>query len=139
MNEQILDPNAYGYEQSTMIPVPAEVFQGMRNALDYLLKKESDERYPDLYKYVDKVSGAEVKRVTEKNKDNVIKIVDVERTLAQREPVVNRTIEGIETLRLKLKLEGVHMDMIKTGIAKTQEQFDALSKQAESPKMEVVE
>lgn len=140
MNEQNFNPDMYGYEKTAMIPVPAEVFQGLRTALNYLLKKESEERYPDLYKYVDKVTGAEVKRVTEKNKDSVVKVVDVERTLTPREPVISRTVEGIETLRLKLKLEEVHMSMIENGIAKTQEQFEAENKTAdESKEMKVVE
>lgn len=139
MNEQNLNPSMYGYELNTTIPVPAEVFQGMRNALDYLLGKESDERFPDLYKYVNKDTGAEVKKVTEKNKDSVIKVVDIERTLSPRESVVHRTPQGVETLRLKVKLEEVHMKMIELGVAKTQEQFDALSKEAENTEMKVVE
>jgi hypothetical protein len=127
MDENQIDPNSYGYEQTDVVSVPAELFQRVRTVLDFFLSKETQELYADNYKFVDKTTGKEV----EKPNENTTKIVDIQKTLSPKDARVYRSREGIEILRLKLMTEEVHLEMIKSGIAKHLSHFEP--KKAEAP------
>lgn len=117
MEQNEKNPNEYGYVGNETVEMEAGKFMGMKGLVDFALAKETKEYFPEKYKYVNKDTGATIKTVTEKNKHLAVKIMDVEATLNSA-PVVFRTREGIEMLRVRMMAEGVHVDMIDKGVAK---------------------
>lgn len=122
MSEVQKNPLEYGYAGNEEVVMSAELFQRLRTVLDYFLGQETQELYADNYKLLDTVTGKEV----DKASPTTVKIVDIQKTLSQKEPRVYRTKEGVEILRLKLMTEGVHAKMIETGVAKHKSFFEAL-------------
>lgn len=127
MDVNQINPDEFVYSQETKVEISAELFQRLREVLNYALTKETQNLYADNYKYVDKNSGAEIKKITEKNKDNAVKIVDVDKVLSPKEALVYRTREGVEVLRLKLMTEEVHMSNIQSGLSKHKSYYENLA------------
>lgn len=127
MTENQKNPNEFGYSSTDTIPTPAEQFVAVRNALDFYLEKETKVFYPEKYKYINKDTGAVIKKVTEKNADVVLKVVDIEATLNST-PVIYRSKEGLDILRLKLKSEQLHLSMIDNGTAKHVSYYEELQR-----------
>ncbi len=133
MTENQKNPQEYGYVGDEQITMTAQQFAEMKNALDFFLEKETKLYYPELYKYINKNTGEEIKKVTEKNADVAMKVVNVEGTL-QATPKIFRTREGVDLLKLKLVTEQIHISMINTGVAKHKSYFEGLNKpQTEAP------
>lgn len=123
MKQNEKNPAEYGYVGNEVITMEASKFMRMQGMIAFALEKETKEYFPEKYKYVNKETGAVVKTVTEKNKHLAVKILDVEATLAST-PVIFRTREGVEMLKVRLLTEGVHVDMIDKGIAKHKSFFE---------------
>lgn len=138
MEQNEKNPNEYGYVGNETVEMEAGKFMGMKGLVDFALAKETKKYFPEKYKYVNKDTGATIKTVTEKNKHLAVKIVDVEATLNSA-PVIFRTEEGIEMLRVRMMAEGVHVDMIDKGVAKHKSFFENNIKSFQENAQESVE
>lgn len=118
-------PSEYGYVGDENLNITAEEFGRQKGMIEYFLTQETKFYYPEKYKYINKVTGETIKTVTEKNKDVAVKVVDIESTLNST-PIIFRTQEGINLLRMKYSMEKIHVSAIDSGIAKHKSYFEKL-------------
>lgn len=140
MKQNEKNPVEYGYVGNEEVTMIASQFMRMKTLIDFALDKETREYYPEKYKYVNRETGATIKTVTEKNKHLAVKILDIDATLGST-PVIFRTKEGIEMLKVRLISESVHIDMIDKGVAKHKSYFENASQNfvEENPNIDIQE
>lgn len=132
MNENVKNPQEYGYVGDEMISVPVKEYWKLKELVDATLMEETKHYFDEKYMYVNP-EGQKVEKLTEKNKATSRRIVNIEATLTSDARIL-RTPKGLDMLELKLALNKIHLDMIESGVAK---HIPTLQAQAEAEKNKV--
>lgn len=126
--DQIKNAHEYGYLGNEIIPVKVTEYWKLKELVDEILLDETQPMFAEKYMYVHRDTGKRIDKVTEQNKSVAVKIVNVQGTL-ESAPTVYRTARGMKLLEMKLAMNQLHLDMIKSGVAKhmptLQAQFEA--------------
>lgn len=124
MSEEVKNPGEYGYDGTEELTISPKELMSLKGAIEYALNKETTVAYPEKYVYIDTETGKNVKNVSEKNKQKVKKVADIQKTL-HAEPTITRTAEGIQLLRVKLLIDEIHMRHVDAGVAKHHSELEA--------------
>lgn len=111
------NPSEFGYLGNEEIVITANELVTLIQATEFFLDKETEKKIPFKFKHVNRETGAEISKVTEKNKHLALKIVDIQKTL-DSDKVLSLTPDGVELLKVKMMLEGIHVANIDKGVAK---------------------
>lgn len=110
------NPSEYGYRPDQKIEIQGQVLENIFSFMEQVLEMETKVYYPEKYMYVDKETSKEIKKVTAKNKDKAIKVVDPKGTLTAK-PTIYRTQTGIAMLRFKNYMAELHYKNVEDGVA----------------------
>lgn len=118
MNENEKNPMEYGYmgDETVTLKMTGAEFMKVKQVIDFYLSEETKPMYPEKYKYIHKETGAPIAKLTDKNRDVAMKVVDINSTLASN-PVIYRTAAGLNLIDLQMLWGKLHMQNVENGSA----------------------
>lgn len=121
-NNDLKNPKEYGYEPQANTQIEGVLLLQTIQIINNLLEEETQERFPFLYKYVNKDTDKVVKnpKPQDLQSGKVIKMFDWDKTIFDddREPRYELTAKGRNLARLKYFLESIHLRDMEEGLSK---------------------
>lgn len=131
MTENQKNPSEYGYKGDEQITVNARFFKIAWNIVHAQLEEETKLYYPEKYKFVDKETGKDIKKVTKANQHKAVEIVDVEATVNSK-PRLYRTEKGQALLKVNNEFAQIHFKNVQDGIAKHHSELEPNQKEQDN-------
>lgn len=132
MSQKKQNPSEFGYIGNEKIEITSTEFTSIVQMVDYFLNKETEKKIPYKFKHINAETGLEIGKITDKNRHQALKIVDIDKTLNSQE-VVSLSKDGLELLKLKMQLESIHLENIESGVAKHSDVLRAFFEKSTAP------
>lgn len=124
MSDKKQNPSEFGYVGNEKIEITSNEFTTIVQMVDYFLDKETEKKVPFKFKHINAETGADIGKLTDKNKLQALKIIDVDKTINSPQ-VLSLSPDGVQLLKLKMQLEGIHLSNIDSGVAKHRDELKA--------------